>query len=139
MGSSPLTDSGQTRIWTCRNVVFFYLKKEFSSREVEKSSSNYSNLDHQCHHKSIQDHTLERNTAHTSTSSIMASDGMALPPFPADHAIELVSVKDSKIISVSVYSGRAEITRLFKFTVKSGLNQVLVQGLPRVLDKDSFR
>jgi len=68
-----------------------------------------------------------------------SAEGVALPPFPADHAIELVSVKDSKIISVSVYSGRAEITRLFKFTVKSGLNQVLVQGLPRVLDKDSFR
>jgi hypothetical protein len=54
-------------------------------------------------------------------------------------SIELVSVKDSKIISVSVYSGRAEITRLFKFTVKSGLNQVAILGLPRVMDRDSLR
>ena len=71
--------------------------------------------------------------------ALTSADGVALPPFPPDNAVELVSVKDSKIISVSVYSGRAEITRLFKFTVKSGLNQVIVLGLPRVLDKDSLR
>ena len=68
-----------------------------------------------------------------------STDVVELPPFPTDNTIELVSVKDSKIVSVSVYSGRAEITRLFKFTVKSGLNQVAIIGLPRVLDKDSFR
>jgi peptidoglycan hydrolase CwlO-like protein len=69
----------------------------------------------------------------------MASATAELPPFPSDNAIELVSVKDSKIVSVSVYSGRAEITRLFKFTVKSGLNQVAILGLPHVLDRDSLR
>lgn len=70
----------------------------------------------------------------------MSEDGgIVLPPFPADNVIELVSVNDSKIIGVSVYSGRAEITRLFKFIVKSGLNQVCIQGLPKALDKDSFR
>jgi hypothetical protein len=60
-------------------------------------------------------------------------------PFPTDNAIELVSTKDSKIINVSIYSGRAEITRLFCFTVKSGLTQVAILGLPRALDKDSLR
>ena len=62
-----------------------------------------------------------------------------LPSFPPDNTIKLASVKDSKIIGVSVYSGRAEITRLFKFSVKPGVNQVIVLGLPTVLDKDSFR
>jgi hypothetical protein len=68
-----------------------------------------------------------------------SADGVELPPFPTDNAIELVSVKDSKIISISVHSGRAEITRVFKFTVKSGLNQVAILGLPHALDKDSLR
>ena len=67
------------------------------------------------------------------------SADIALPPFPTDNVVELVSTKDSKIVNVSVYSGRAEITRLFDFTVKSGLNQVAILGLPRALDRDSFR
>ncbi|TFK31126.1 hypothetical protein BDQ12DRAFT_307927, partial [Crucibulum laeve] len=35
--------------------------------------------------------------------------------------------------------GRAEVTRLFKFGVKTGQNQVNISGLPNVLDQDSFR
>ncbi|CAA7266059.1 unnamed protein product [Cyclocybe aegerita] len=61
------------------------------------------------------------------------------PAFQAVNTIDLVSIKDSKIINVSVYSGRAEITRLFKFSVKTGQNQLNIVGLPRVLDKESFR
>jgi len=67
------------------------------------------------------------------------ASGVAPPPFPPNNTIELVSVRDSKIASVSVYSSRAEITRLFKFDVKAGLNHVSVSGLPSVLDKDSLR
>lgn len=72
-------------------------------------------------------------------ASTFADGTVLLPSFPPDNTIELASVKDSKIIGVSVYSSRAEITRLFKFSVKPGLNQVVVLGLPTVLDKDSFR
>jgi len=55
------------------------------------------------------------------------------------NTIELVSAKDSKITIVSVYSGRAEVTRLFKFTAKTGQNQLNITGLPRVMDQDSLR
>lgn len=62
-----------------------------------------------------------------------------LPPFQAVNAIDLVAVDDSKIISVSVYAGRAEITRLFKFNVKTGQNQLNIVGLPRAMDQDSLK
>ncbi|KAF8073969.1 hypothetical protein FPV67DRAFT_1560259 [Lyophyllum atratum] len=55
------------------------------------------------------------------------------------HVIDLVSVDDSKIIHVSLYSGRAELTRLFKFPIKIGQNQININGLPNVLDRDSIR
>ncbi|KAF5315032.1 hypothetical protein D9619_007476 [Psilocybe cf. subviscida] len=61
------------------------------------------------------------------------------PPFLAVNPIELVSVDDSKIVSVSVYAGRAEVTRLFKFNVKTGQNQLNIIGLPTALDQDSFK
>ncbi|KAF8959143.1 hypothetical protein BDZ97DRAFT_1839119 [Flammula alnicola] len=61
------------------------------------------------------------------------------PAFQPVNTIELASVKESKIISVSVYAGRAEITRLFKFTVKTGQNQLNIIGLPAVLDQESFK
>ncbi|KAF7340145.1 hypothetical protein MVEN_01933000 [Mycena venus] len=60
------------------------------------------------------------------------------PPFEPS-TIELKSVADSKIISVSLYSTRAEITRLFKFVVKTGQNQVHIAGLPNVLETESLR
>lgn len=63
----------------------------------------------------------------------------APPTFEPVHTLELVSVNDSKIIGVSVYSGRAEVTRLFSFSVHTGQNQVNISGLPNVLDQDSFR
>ncbi len=61
------------------------------------------------------------------------------PPSFEPHCINLVSIKDSKITNVSLYSSRAEITRAFKFDVRVGLNQVHIAGLPNVLDKDSLK
>ncbi|KAK7050548.1 hypothetical protein R3P38DRAFT_2865776 [Favolaschia claudopus] len=61
------------------------------------------------------------------------------PAFESTGSIELQSVADSKIISVSLYSSRAEITRLYKFPVKTGQNQVNISGLPSVLEAESLR
>ena len=63
----------------------------------------------------------------------------APPTFQVVNDIELDSVKDSKIVNVSVYSGRAEVTRLFKFAVKTGQNQLTILGLPNVLDRESIK
>lgn len=63
-----------------------------------------------------------------------------LPPaFEGSNLVELVSVDDSKIVNVSLYSARAEITRLFKFKVKMGQNQVRITGLPSEIDRESLR
>ncbi|KAH6907626.1 hypothetical protein BKA70DRAFT_1189603 [Coprinopsis sp. MPI-PUGE-AT-0042] len=63
-----------------------------------------------------------------------------LPPFEASvNAIQLHSVKDGKILGVSVYTGRAEVTRSFKFAIKTGQNQVSVLNLPNAMDQESFR
>jgi hypothetical protein len=75
-------------------------------------------------------------SAHSTTA---ATSTETPPPFQAAHVVELDSVKDSKITGVSVYTGRAEVTRLFKFNVQMGQNQVTINGLPNVLDQDSFR
>jgi hypothetical protein len=61
------------------------------------------------------------------------------PAFEPTGSIELQSVADSKIIGVSLYSNRAEITRLYKFSVKTGQNQVNISGLPNVLEAESLR
>jgi hypothetical protein len=63
----------------------------------------------------------------------------APPPFDPPNVIELSSVDASKIINVSLYSGRAEITRLYKFAVRTGQNQVIINGLPDALDHESLR
>ncbi|KAK7064746.1 hypothetical protein R3P38DRAFT_2826223 [Favolaschia claudopus] len=60
------------------------------------------------------------------------------PPFEPSK-VELKSLENSKIIAVSLYSSRAEITRLFKFAVKAGQNQVHISGLPNVLESESLR
>lgn len=67
------------------------------------------------------------------------STNTEVPPSFEPHAINLVSVQDSKITNVSLYSSRAEITRVFKFSVKVGLNQVNVSGLPNALDQKSLK
>jgi hypothetical protein len=61
------------------------------------------------------------------------------PPFQSVNVIQLDSVADSTITGVSVYSKRAEITRLFKFNIKTGQNQLNISGLPGVLDRESLR
>ncbi|KAJ7789986.1 hypothetical protein B0H14DRAFT_2396871 [Mycena olivaceomarginata] len=61
------------------------------------------------------------------------------PPAFEPTSIELQSVADSKIITVSLYSTRAEITRLYKFAVETGQNQVYISGLPNVLEAESLR
>ncbi|KAJ7268031.1 hypothetical protein C8J57DRAFT_1067701 [Mycena rebaudengoi] len=61
------------------------------------------------------------------------------PAFEPTSSVELQSVADSKIIGVSLYSSRAEITRLYKFEVKTGQNQVNISGLPNVLEAESLR
>ncbi|KAF7360580.1 hypothetical protein MVEN_00789300 [Mycena venus] len=61
------------------------------------------------------------------------------PPAFEPTSIELQSIADSKIISVSLYPTRAEITRLYKFAVKHGQNQVNISGLPNVLEAESLR
>jgi hypothetical protein len=55
------------------------------------------------------------------------------------HVVDLVSTTDSRILSVSLYPTRAEITRLFKLTVKHGSNRININGLPTVVDQDSIR
>ncbi|KAJ7640718.1 hypothetical protein DFH06DRAFT_620450, partial [Mycena polygramma] len=61
------------------------------------------------------------------------------PPAFTPTSIELQSITDSKIISVSLYSTRAEITRLYKFAVQTGQNQVSISNLPNVLEAESLR
>ena len=46
---------------------------------------------------------------------------------------------DSSITGISLYSGRAEINRLFKFDIKKGQNKALIQGFPRYLEEDTLR
>ncbi|KAJ7505898.1 hypothetical protein B0H11DRAFT_1976597 [Mycena galericulata] len=61
------------------------------------------------------------------------------PAFDGPSTVELQSIADSKIIAVSLYSTRAEITRLYKFAVKTGQNQVNIAGLPNALEHESLR
>ncbi|KAF4603077.1 hypothetical protein EYR38_003482 [Pleurotus pulmonarius] len=61
------------------------------------------------------------------------------PAFDSVNVLELRSVDASKILKVSVYTGLAEITRLFEFDVKMGQNQVKISGLPNVMDEESLR
>ncbi|EAU80901.1 mucoidy inhibitor A [Coprinopsis cinerea okayama7 len=68
----------------------------------------------------------------------MAAASENPPPF-APHVVELESIEDGKITNVAVYSGRAEVTRLFRFAVKEGQNQIHISGLPNVMDQDSLR
>jgi hypothetical protein len=68
-----------------------------------------------------------------------ANDASAPPPFEPTNVVDLVSVDNSKIINVSLYTGRAEITRLYKFPVRTGQNLVNINGLPNVMDQESLR
>ncbi|KAJ4000504.1 hypothetical protein F5050DRAFT_1685305 [Lentinula boryana] len=63
----------------------------------------------------------------------------ALPPGYTANAISLVSVSDGKLLHVSLYTGRAEISRQFKFDVQTGQNHLCITGLPNVIEQDSLR
>jgi len=71
-------------------------------------------------------------------TTMTRSDNDALPPFEP-HVLTLESLEASKITSVAVYSRRAEVTRLFRFAVKQGQNQVVISGLPNAMYRDSLR
>ncbi|KAK0467076.1 uncharacterized protein EV420DRAFT_1507065 [Desarmillaria tabescens] len=61
------------------------------------------------------------------------------PAFEPVNNIELSSIKDTKIVKVSVYNNRAEITRHCKFTVSTGQNVVQINGLPNAIESQSLR
>lgn len=62
-----------------------------------------------------------------------------LPPvFEQANIVEIESVQHSKITNINLYPGRAEITRLYKLTVKTGQNTVHIKGLPNVIDQQSL-
>jgi hypothetical protein len=80
----------------------------------------------------------------SSSAQIALGDEQQQPTPPSfergtDSVIELSSVEASKISGVSVYSGRAEITRSFTFNVKTGQNNVRINGLPSCMDRQSLR
>lgn len=58
---------------------------------------------------------------------------------PDASTIRLVSSTASKITNVSLYSGRADVTRVFEFEVKAGENIVSIVGLPRSLQENNVR
>lgn len=68
-----------------------------------------------------------------------AAGSEPLPAFEPTNVVDLVSIHDSEITNVSLYPGRAEITRSYKFTVKTGQNQVNINGLPIAMDQESLR
>ena len=67
------------------------------------------------------------------------SSTLGTPSLSQHSVIELESIDDSRITDVSVYSGRAEVTRLFCFKLEAGLSQVHINGLPDVMEQDSVR
>lgn len=59
---------------------------------------------------------------------------------PADaHLVELDTTKDSRITNVSLYSSKAEVSRLYKFTPVAGANKLVISGLPNALENDTLR
>jgi uncharacterized protein (TIGR02231 family) len=66
------------------------------------------------------------------------SDELNPPPLNP-HVTTLSSSTDGKIVNVNLYSGRAEITRLYTFDVRMGMNNVCITELPHVMDQQSLR
>ncbi|KIK59449.1 hypothetical protein GYMLUDRAFT_1004166 [Collybiopsis luxurians FD-317 M1] len=61
-----------------------------------------------------------------------------LPPLTAN-IINLVSLTDGKLLHVSLYTGHAELRRLFKFNVQAGQNQLYINSLLNDIQDDSLR
>jgi len=57
----------------------------------------------------------------------------------AINVVEVSSKIDTKITSVSLYSGLAEVTRVFKANLKGGDNKVVILSLPNVFIAESLR
>lgn len=55
------------------------------------------------------------------------------------NVVEVSSIRDSKITHVSLYSGLAEITRVYKVKLKAADNKVVISDLPNTLVEDSLR
>ena len=55
------------------------------------------------------------------------------------NVVLLESPQTSKITNISLYAGRAEITRHFKLSLLAGQNQVTIRSLPFQLQQDSIR
>ncbi|KDR71858.1 hypothetical protein GALMADRAFT_126825 [Galerina marginata CBS 339.88] len=64
----------------------------------------------------------------------------APPSFEAGvNIINLDTTVASKISNVNLYSGRAEISRLYKFAAATGANKLVITCLPDVLENDTLR
>ncbi|KAF9522894.1 mucoidy inhibitor A [Crepidotus variabilis] len=55
------------------------------------------------------------------------------------NVVHVNSQKESEITNVNLYSGLAEITRVFKISVAQGMNELILTNLPDVLKYDSLR
>ncbi|KAF8959135.1 hypothetical protein BDZ97DRAFT_2078234 [Flammula alnicola] len=64
---------------------------------------------------------------------------MAEPSRANINVVELVSVTDSKIGHVSLYTGLAEVTRVCASKLTEGSNKIVISGLPNVLVEESLR
>nr|GAT47653.1 predicted protein [Mycena chlorophos] len=63
------------------------------------------------------------------------------PPFSESPTapIELQAATASRITSVSVYAARAEVARVFHVGLTTGTNQLVIGGLPTILEHESLR
>ena len=74
-----------------------------------------------------------------SMQDLEANPATTNSPGARPSVLVLESAQASKITTVSLYSGRAEITRSFRLAVAEGQNQISIRGLPERLQKDSVR
>ena len=57
---------------------------------------------------------------------------------PSD-TTNIVQISEGRITHVSLYSGLAEITRIYKVKLKAGDNKVVISNLPNKLVQNSLR
>ena len=61
-------------------------------------------------------------------------------PDTTTNVVQVSSIHDSNITHVSLYSGLAEITRVYnKLKLRAGDNKVVISELPNALVQDSLR
>lgn len=96
----------------------------------------------------------EAQGAAVSSGGLFGSRGPSGPLFPstddersdagsesgtADIELGRGHSEEGKIVSVSLYFNRAEVSRSYKFHATAGPHQVSVSGLPTALDESSVR